>query len=89
MPRGPSGSTRLSDEREWTSKSLKGEYPLLSSMNATVEDEQNKRIFFYGGIAPGDKGSNPTSDFHVCDTEKMTVKNITVCYFFFQLIVMR
>ena len=65
MPRGPSGSTRLYDEREWTARSLKGEYPLLRGMNTTVEDEQNKRIFCYGGVAPGDKGSKPTSDFHV------------------------
>ena len=87
MPRGSSGHsfhTRLSDEgAEWTARSLKGAYPPLSSQNQIVEDERSKRVFFYGGIAPGDEDNNPTADFHVCDTQTMTVRNITVSICFF------
>jgi hypothetical protein len=63
---------------DWFVRRMDGKCPPFSDKASWMEDPRNRRIYAYGGLAPGDKSDIPTSDFYVCDTTTMKWKNITV-----------
>jgi len=63
---------------DWTVISMGGKCPPFNDKAAWMHDPTNRRIYAYGGLAPGDYSEIPTSDFYVCDTTTMQWKNITV-----------
>ena len=63
---------------DWTVKYMGGKYPPFNDNAGWIHDPSNRRMYVYGGLAPGDESEIPTSDFYVCDTTTMGWKNITV-----------
>lgn len=63
----------------WNVRQMGGKCPPFNDKAGWMHDPTNRRIYAYGGLAPGDESEIPTSDFYVCDTTAMQWKNITVC----------
>jgi len=63
---------------DWTVVSMGGKCPPFNDKAGWMHDPVNRRIYAYGGLAPGDDSDIPTSDFYVCDTTTMQWKNISV-----------
>jgi len=62
----------------WTVKHMGGKCPPFNDNAGWIHDPRNRRMYAYGGLAPGDESQIPTSDFYVCDTTTMGWRNITV-----------
>lgn len=73
----------------WSVRRMDGKCPPFNDKAGWMEDPTNRRIYAYGGLAPGDESEIPTSDFYVCDTTTMKWKNITVSYSMFFLLRIR
>lgn len=74
---------------DWTVRHMGGKFPPFNDKASWLDDPTNRRIYAYGGLAPGDESEIPTSDFYVCDTTTMEWKNITVAYSMFSLLRIR
>lgn len=66
---------------DWEVKPIGGTCPPLNSKSTIVDDPTNHRVFFVGGIRPGEESeklAKPTSDLWCYDTKAMTWIDLTV-----------